>query len=113
MPGRLDQSSGPAHPRGNTAQVTYLSDHGGNYGTVSNLIEARLLDSSFDDTVSGYVFKVTLTDKDYIATAMPASMETGKYGYVSRGDAVVRYAEAATETCRPCFPKGMSGAPVP
>ena len=98
----------------NTAQVTYLSSSGGNYGTIPNLIEARLLDSRFgDSTVSGYVLKVTLSGKNYIATAMPASRETGKYGHVSSGDAVIRYAEAATETCRPCFPRGKSGTPAP
>jgi hypothetical protein len=97
----------------NTAQVTYLSSHDGKYGTISDLIAEQLLDSRFDTIVAGYVYKVTLSDEDYLATAMPASRERGKYGYFSREDAVVRYAEVATETCTPCFPRGMSGKPVP
>jgi hypothetical protein len=111
--GRSNESAAVSNLRTiNTAEVTYQSSHGV-YGTLSNLIEERLLDSRFDNVTAGYVFKVTLSDKDYVATAMPASRETGKYGYVSRGDAVVRYAEAATEICRPCFPRGKSGTPVP
>ncbi|HEX4997782.1 MAG TPA: hypothetical protein VFY29_06130 [Terriglobia bacterium] len=97
----------------NIAEVTYLSDNHGRYGTLSDLIAAGLLDQSFDNTVSGYVFEVTLSGGEYVATAMPASIEAGKYGFYSGADALIYYANAATGTCRPCFPKGMAGARVP
>src|SRR5712672_3098715 len=43
----------------NTAEVTYLSSNGGNYGSVPQLITAGLLDSRFSSSVSGYTFSVT------------------------------------------------------
>jgi hypothetical protein len=97
----------------NTAEVTYLSGGDRRYGTISDLVRAGLLDSRFDNVVSGYVFEVTLSGDAYLATAMPASTETGKYGFTSGTDAVVRYANLTTATCLPCFPKGMSGKQVP
>ena len=38
----------------NTAQVTYLSSSGGSYGTMSDLINARLLDETFSGRKAGY-----------------------------------------------------------
>src|SRR5262249_22952322 len=43
----------------NTAEVTYLSSAGGNYGDIGQLVTAGLLDSRFGGTpaiASGYVF---------------------------------------------------------
>src|SRR5947199_1192306 len=37
----------------NTAEVTYLSSAGGNFGDVTNLIAAGLIDSRFTGAVSG------------------------------------------------------------
>jgi hypothetical protein len=96
----------------NSAEVTYLSQHGG-YGAISDLIEAGLLDERYRATLSGYVFNINVSSDAYTATAMPVSTQTGKYGYYTTILGVVRFAETATETCRPCFPRGMAGAPTP
>src|SRR5919201_452639 len=56
-----------------TAEVTYLSSAGGNYGTISNLIAAGLIDSRFTNAVSGYSFTVTASGSDYTANAFPTS----------------------------------------
>src|SRR5262249_33619980 len=95
----------------NTAEVTYLSSAGGNYGTVTNLITAGLLDTRFATSVSGYTFNVQASQTDYTAFATPTSTNAGRYGYYSTPDAVVRYQTATGTTCNPCFPTGMSGAP--
>jgi len=91
----------------NTAQVTYLSSNGGNYGAITNLVSAGLLDSRFGGTVSGYNYTVTTTGPDYTADAVPASSNTGRYGYYSLPDAVVRYSTATS-----LAPTGQAGNPV-
>jgi hypothetical protein len=96
----------------NTAEVTYRADHDGAYGTIPDLITEGLLDLRFYGTVSGYVFNVTVSGSDYTATALPTSAKNGKYGYYSGSDAVIRHARAASDTCKPCYPKGESGTPV-
>ena len=93
----------------NTAEVTYLSGNSG-YATISELIGAGLLDERYTGPMSGYVFEISASGSGYTATAMPVSTKSGKYGYYSSSDAVIRYAESAKETCSPCFPKGMAGA---
>src|SRR5688500_17213906 len=65
----------------NTAQVTYLSGAGGNYGAITDLVTGGLLDSRFSGTVSGYNFSVSVSGADYTANATPASTNTGRYGY--------------------------------
>ena len=98
----------------NTAEVTYLSSAGGNFGTVNDLVTAGLIDSRFTsgNPVSGYTFVVTASLSDYTATATPTSTNSGRYGYWSTPDAVVRYASGTSTTCNPCFPTGFSGQPV-
>ena len=96
----------------NTAEVTYLSSNGGNYGSIPELITAGLLDARFASSVSGYSFTVTASASDYTATATPTSTNAGRFGYYSVPDAVVRYQTATSSTCNPCFPSGQSGAPV-
>ena len=97
----------------NTAEVTYLSSAGGNYGSISDLVTAGLLDTRFNTAqVSGYAFAVTNSGSDYTATATPTSINSGRYGYFSLPDAVVRYQSAVTTNCNPCFPGTNSGAPV-
>jgi hypothetical protein len=93
----------------NTAQVTYLSSNGGLYGNVTNLVSAGLVDSRFSGTVSGYNYTVTLGSggQDYTADAVPASSNTGRYGYYSLPDAVVRYSTVST-----LAPAGQAGNPV-
>jgi type IV pilus assembly protein PilA len=91
----------------NTAQVTYLSSNAGNYGNITNLVAAGLLDSRFNGTVSGYTYTITTLGPDYTAIADPASSNTGRYGYYSLPDAVVRYSMATS-----LAPTGKVGAPV-
>jgi len=96
----------------NTAEVTYLSSNGGNYGSIPELITAGLLDGRFATSVSGYVFGVQASGSDYTAQATPTSTNAGRFGYFSVPDAVVRYQTATSTNCNPCFPTGQSGAPV-
>jgi prepilin-type N-terminal cleavage/methylation domain-containing protein len=101
----------------NTAEVTYLSSNGGNYGSLPELVTAGLLDARFGATtgVSGYNFAVTASGSDYTATAMPTSANAGRWAYFSLPDAVVRYSTATSGCGGPggnCFPTGMSGQPV-
>jgi prepilin-type N-terminal cleavage/methylation domain-containing protein len=91
----------------NTAQITYLSSSGGNYGNIAQLVSAGLLDSRFQGTMSGYNFNITTGGTDYTATADPASTSTGRYGYYSTPDAVIRYSTLAAEA-----PAGQAGNPV-
>jgi type IV pilus assembly protein PilA len=96
----------------NTAEVTYLSSAAGNYGSISDLIAAGLIDSRFTNAVSGYSFTVTASGSDYTANAFPISINSGRYGYYSVPDAVVRFQPSPATNCSPCFPGGQSGAPV-
>jgi prepilin-type N-terminal cleavage/methylation domain-containing protein len=82
----------------NTAEVTYLSSSGGTFGALGDLITAKLLDDTFTGTKAGYNYAITLdsTFTDYTAEATPASTNTGRYGYYSVPDAVVRYSTNAS-----------------
>jgi prepilin-type N-terminal cleavage/methylation domain-containing protein len=93
----------------NTAQVTYLSSSGGTYGTMANLISAKLLDDTFTGTKAVYNYSIDLdaVGQDYTAEAVPASTNTGRYGYYSIPDAVVRYSTNAS-----LAPAGQSGRSV-
>lgn len=90
-----------------TAQVMYLSSSGGNYGTISMLVGAGLLDSGFNATKGGYTYVVTSTGTDYTIFATPASTNNGRYGYYSTPDGVVRYSTVTT-----LAPTGQAGNPV-
>jgi hypothetical protein len=104
----------------NTAQVTYLSSSGGSYGTLTDLIDARLLDDLFTGTKAGYKYTITLGASGYTAEAVPALIpkwhawfsgaaptKTGSYGYYSVPDAVIRYSTNAS-----LAPAGQSGRSV-
>ena len=91
----------------NTAEVTYLSSSGGNYGEITDLIAARLLDDTFTGTKAGYNYAVDAVGSDYTAEATPASANTGRYGYYSVPDAVVRYSTNAS-----LAPAGQEGRSV-
>jgi prepilin-type N-terminal cleavage/methylation domain-containing protein len=93
----------------NTAQVTYLSSAAGKYGDLPDLIAAKLLDDTFTGTKAGYNYSVNLdaTSSDYTIQAVPASTNTGRYGYYSVPDAVVRYSTNAS-----LAPAGQSGRSV-
>jgi type II secretory pathway pseudopilin PulG len=91
----------------NTAEVTYLSSSGGTYGEIGDLVREGLLDTSFERTRAGYSFDVQASGTEYTATAKPASSNTGRWGYFSNPDAVVRYS-----TEEGLSPPGQSGEPV-
>jgi hypothetical protein len=96
--GRTNESAAVANLRTiNTAQVTYLSSSAGSYGTITDLIDAKLLDDTFSSTKAGYNYSITLnaTGQEYTAEAVPASVQTGRYNYYSVPDAVVRYGTLA------------------
>lgn len=90
----------------NTAQVTYSST-GGNFGTIPALIGDRLLDESFTGPKSGYRYRISASGSDYTAEAVPVSSNSGRYGYYSHPDAVIRYSTIAT-----LAPNGQAGRPV-
>jgi len=71
-----------------------------------------LLDTRFTGSVSGYSFVVSASGSDYTVSATPTSTNAGRFGYWSAPDAVIRYQSSAGGTCVPCFPTGLSGAPV-
>src|SRR5881397_1183009 len=64
-----NESSAVANVRTiNTAEVTYLSSNGGNFGSLPELVTAGLVDTRFGGAaVSGYAFSVTASASDYTA----------------------------------------------
>jgi prepilin-type N-terminal cleavage/methylation domain-containing protein len=101
----------------NTAEVTYLSSNQGNYGDIPSLITQGLLDTRFapPGIVSGYAYLLTASGSDYTVTAMPTSPNSGRYGYFSVPDAVIRYSTQTGSCGGPggnCFPNNQSGNPV-
>ena len=108
-----NESSAVANVRTiNTAEVTYMSSSGGNYGALSDLVTAGLVDSRFSGAVSGYSFTVNASGANYTLDAFPTSTNSGRFGYYSLPDAVVRYQPSTATNCAPCFPTGQSGSPV-
>jgi competence protein ComGC len=96
----------------NAAEMRYPPSAGGKYGSIPELITAGLLDTRFDGQVSGYSFTVNASDSNYTATATPMSANTGRYGYYSGPDGVIRYQASTNSTCNPCFPTGQPGGRV-
>ena len=94
----------------NTAEVTYLSSSGGTYGSITDLIAANLLDDTFTGIKAGYKYSIMLNAKGsvYTAEAVPVSTNTGRFGYYSHPDAVVRYSTNAS-----LAPAGQAGRSVP
>jgi type II secretory pathway pseudopilin PulG len=95
----------------NTAEITYLASSGG-YGSIPQLISAGLLDDRFATTITGYALEVQASPSSYTATATPTSSNSGRFGYLSFEDAVVRYQMQTSSACDPCFPTGQAGTPV-
>src|SRR5215210_3927845 len=87
----------------NTAEVTYLSSSGGVYGALTDLQTAGLIDTSFSNTAgkSGYTYSVAVATGLYTATATPTATNSGRYGYYSTPDGVVRWQTATTTACTP------------
>ncbi len=91
----------------NTAEVTYLSTNHGNYGTIPDLIKAGFLDSRFNGEISGFTWSVIAAGSNYVAVAVPSSQSTGRYGYFSAPDAIIRYSTFDVLT-----PPRQGGKPV-
>jgi competence protein ComGC len=96
----------------NSAEVTYLAEHRGEYGSISQLVREGLLDERFAGPVAGYRFSVAAAGNEYVATATPVSPNAGRYGFMSTADAVVRFQQFPNAACSPCFPPGRAGSPV-
>ncbi len=96
----------------NTAEANYILSSSGNFGAIADLVAGGMIDSRFSGAVSGYSFTVTASGPDYTASATPTGINSGRYGYYSVPDSVIRYATAISSTCVPCFPSGQSGSPV-
>jgi len=95
-----------------TMEVAYKTRHD-RFATIDDLIAEKLLDSRFLTTVSGYVYSVSVSGGDYTATATPASINDGKYGYlITPDDNTPRYQTAKQPNCDPCFPPNKGGLPV-
>lgn len=93
----------------NTGEVSYSSNHQGQYGAVSDLISAGLLDFRYAQSSAGYNFDVQLTPDylNYTATAIAQGANAGKFDYYSGPDYVIRY---STDPAR--APVGFTGEPV-
>jgi len=98
----------------NKAEATYLSKTG-RYGTMTDLIAARLLDDNFGGPKAGYTYSITLDamGRHYSADAVPVSPRGSRHGYYITPDAEVRYStdpslaptpEQAGKDLRPRFP---------
>jgi len=93
----------------NTAEVTYYSSFG-LYGSVPDLITAKLLDERYAaSNFSGFRFAVALSSgsRNYTAYATGVSTNSSRFDYYTSPDFVIRY---STMTSR--APRGMTGDPV-
>jgi len=93
----------------NTAEVTYSSGNQGHYGAISDLVTAGLLDSRYNQVLSGYNFSTTLSADtlDYTALATARAVNDGLYDYYTKPDYVIRYSTDPTRA-----PSGLTGEPV-
>jgi prepilin-type N-terminal cleavage/methylation domain-containing protein len=93
----------------NTGEVTYLSNHQGQYGGIPELITAGLLDFRYAQSSAGYNFDVQLTPNNlnYTASATAISANAGQFDYFTGPDYVIRYSTDPTRA-----PVGFTGEPV-
>src|SRR5215467_3552706 len=96
----------------NTAEITYLSSNQGSYGDMPSLITQGLIDARFSGSVSGYNYTVAASGSNYTVNADPTSTNSGRFGYFSLPDAVIRFATYQGGNCTPCYPGALSGSPV-
>jgi hypothetical protein len=91
----------------NTALVTYLAASQGNYGSLSELVSAGLIDGRFlNAPVAGFYYAVIGRGSTYEAVAIPVG-DAGRFGLFSSPDAVVRYS-----TFEGLAPPRQAGNPV-
>ena len=94
----------------NTSEANYLLSSDGNYGAMSDLVSAGLIDAQFNSVVSGYSFTISNSGTNYTGSAYPTSTNSGRYGYYTLPDNVIRYDNASgAANCTPCYPTGLSG----
>jgi hypothetical protein len=92
----------------NTAEVVYSSSHAGKYGTIPDLINAGLLDARFNAPFSGFAWSVIAAGSNYVAATVPESPQsTGRFGYFSAPDAIIRFSMPEILS-----PRGQGGTPV-
>jgi len=89
------------------AEITYLSSSSGNFGNISQLVGAGLLDSRFTGQMAGYRFNIETNGTEYTAFADPVSASSGRYAYYTTPDGTIRY---STEIAM--APSGQAGNPV-
>jgi len=90
-----------------TAEMTYAAKSRGDYGGLTDLMSAGLLDSRFASVTSGYQILVSNFGRNFTATAIPVSKNTGRYGYYVVSDGVIRYSGVPA-----LAPAGQAGHPV-
>ena len=93
----------------NTAEVTYSSAAQTTFGTLPNLVNAGLMDSSLLSTKAGYNYNIELSAnfKNYTASATAVTAMLGRYDFYTAPDYVIRF---STDTTR--APSTLAGEPV-
>jgi prepilin-type N-terminal cleavage/methylation domain-containing protein len=93
----------------NVAQISYAASSGGTYGAMSELINAALIDSRFNSTMSGYNYNMDLASslRDYTFYATAVSANEGRFDYYTGPDYVIRFTSVTTRA-----PNGQAGLPV-
>jgi type II secretory pathway pseudopilin PulG len=92
----------------NTAEVQYISTNQ-QYGGLSALVNAGLLDDRYTNGSAGYNFDVQLSANslDYTATATAQGANAGRFDYYTKPDYVIRYSADPNRA-----PTGVTGEPV-
>jgi type IV pilus assembly protein PilA len=96
----------------NSVENTYISSNQGAFGTITDLINAGMIDSRFAGSISGYTFTIDASGNNYTVSATPTSVNSARFGYYSTPDGVIRFQTSTSSNCNPCYPPNLSGAPV-
>ena len=75
-----------------TAQQTYSVSHDGDYGSLSQLVDAGFLDSRYSSSkpLKQYVLALTVNSKSYSCTADPDTGLQGRHFYIDSDTGVIR-----------------------